>query len=748
MFIFFVFLILLSPAIVEGADRQPNGYTCESKRISKNLEIDGTLSEEEWKSAPRHTIDFEIQPGENIPAKQRTEFFSLYNDTYLYFGFVCYDSVPSQIRANLSDRDHIYTDDYVGILLDPYHDNQKIYEFLVNPLGVQADLIRTGTNEDDSFDALWYSAGKITEYGYTIEIAIPFKSIRFPSAEKQEWGLITGRIYPRENRYLNFWTPQDRNNPCMGCQGGVLTGIEGIKNPVSVEVLPYVLGFQRSGLYDNEDQNSGFEKGKLHGRAGLGLKIAPTSNNVIEAVINPDFSQVETDAQQISVNQAFSIYYAEKRPFFLEGNEIFNTKLTTFYSRFINNPLYSAKLTGKEGVFSYAVLSASDRNGIFITPGEESSQSTSSDINTYANVMRGRYNFGEESFIGAILTDRFYNGGGNHVGGIDWNYLFNKNCYFSGQFLYAHTKELNNPDLNDDTSKLGHSGYDAAFNGESYNGTALRLEFNKQARSHWIDISYKDVSPAFQSQLGFITQSNVRNVQFETGYTIYSDSSFIKQSNFYVNPGMTFNHNSVTKEHWVYVGTNVQCIGQLNFSLGGLPVNEEIFHGVKFMNIQRANAGISGKPIDAMNFSLYAEIGRFIDREDDPTLGFGHNLGGEINFKPTAKLQCNFKYDRARLSDVVTKELLYDGYIFRFVSSYQFDKESFVRLISEYNSFDKSINFFPLFSYKLNPFTIFYIGTTYNLAEFEDHPSPMNRNRFLQTERQYFIKLQYLWSNL
>lgn len=744
---YFFILVLLTAAATFSQPAAPPTSNYHTMRITKDLKIDGVLDEPEWNTTPMGSIIYEVNPGENLPAKEKTGYKILYNDTYLYFAFECHDTNPSLIRANLSDRDKIYNDDFVAILIDPDHDNQHMYEFLVNPLGVQADLIKTANNEDDSFDAVWYSAGKITPDGYVVEIAIPFKSMRFPAKDVQEWGMVLGRIYPRECRYQFFSIPLDRNNPCFACQGGILSGLNEVKSPMSVEVLPYIIGFQHAGLSDDEDQNSNFEKGKLQGRAGVGVKFYPSSSITFEAVANPDFSQVETDAQQISANQPFSLYYNEKRPFFLEGNEIFTTKFTSFYSRTVNNPLYAAKLTGKNGNLSYAVLSASDRNSIFIVPGKESSESVATGINSYANIIRSRYNLGGEAYIGGILTDRFYQNGGNHVGGIDWTYTFWKNYYFNGQLLYSHTKELIDMADYDDSTKFGHTGKNAALNGESYDGTAVNLYFSQQARSYWYEVSYNDISPAFQSQLGYITQTDYRTVEVDAGWTFYHDSSFVKQNNIWFDGATRFDHESQTIEHFFVLGSNWQFVKQLNFQMNYFAVNDEIFHGIKFSGVHRINTYTQIKPFNALSFSLTANFGRYIYRDDDPKRGYGHRISAAVDLKPTEKFICSFSYDRSRLADVVGNELFYDGYILRNVSTYQFNKEMYVRLISEYNSFDKSVAVFPLFSYKLNPFTIFYIGSTYNLTDFERNPGVDNSSRYLQTARQYFIKLQYLWGN-
>lgn len=549
-------------------------------RIESEIELTGKLSDPRWNLAQPVQLAFEVTPGENTPASQKTTLRILYSAEYVYFGIDCKDTNPSAIRAHITDRDKIFDDDYAGVILDTYGDYQRAYEFMVNPYGIQADLMRVGGDEDESFDTVWKSASDISDSGWSAILAIPFKSLRFPSVQEQNWVAIFFRNFPRTSREQISWTRYDRNNPCFLCQGGMIVGITDVQSTNSVELLPYVAGQQRGALRDESDPSTPFENGKLNGRVGGGIRYSPSPDLSVEAVVNPDFSQVESDATQISVNSTFALNYPEKRPFFLYGADLFQNNTGTLYSRTINNPLGAARVIGKSGSFSFGYLAASDRNTPYIVPGEENSDFIATDNESFSNVARVRYDFGNETFVGGMMSARNTSTAHNYVGGIDWSYRFWENYAFSGELSYSDTKEVNDLSLLSSMRMFGSTGHDAAFNGEQYGGVAYLLSIRRDARDYSVALQYMDRAPTFQAQSGFVPNNNTR-------------IAFLQQ-------------------------------------------------------------------------------------------------------------------------------------------------EIFLRVIGQYDQFDEAIDFYPLLSCKLNPFTIFYAGSTYDLSDFG---SPFG---IRQTSRQYFLKFQYL----
>lgn len=711
----------------------------QATRIDGNITLTGKLDHARWMLAQPIEINYEIMPAENTPAPQKTTVKILYNAEYIYFGFNCEDTKLSEIRANVSDRDKIFDDDFVIIFLDTYGDKQRTYEFAVNPYGVQADLMRSGNNEDASFDAIWYSAAAINEHGWTAELAIPFKSLRFPSIPEQTWNVLLGRNYPRASRAIFSLTPFDRNNPCLPCQGVILQGIKNIEATTALELIPYFVGSSSGSLNDEEDPVSGFENHPVMGRVGGGVKYSPDPGLLIEGVLNPDFSQVESDAGQISVNTTFALFYPEKRPFFLEGSDLFQNRTNIFYSRTINNPLGALKLSGKSGVLSFSYLAAADRNTAYIIPGEEESDFESSEHSSFSNIARMRYDLGNESFLGGMLTTRNSDDAHNYVGGVDWNYFFGGNYYFRGELFYSNTKELNDLNVFSTEKTFGSTGKTASFDGETYSGTSFRVDLRREARDYGFNVSYRETSPTFQAQQGFVTSNNDRFLTINQTYTLYPTNSFIDRADINIEAGLHFNHDGIKKERWLGLFGGVQMKSQTNIFIGTLLVNEELFKGVYFPRLPRLMVNINSQPSRLISGNFQGQFGHFIYREDAPELGTGHNMSLQITLRPTNRFQLDLSYVRARLSSVATQELFYDGYIARTAATYQFTPEFFLRMIGQYNSFDKVVDLYPLFSYKLNPFTIFYVGSTSSMTEF-DQP-----HGFKQTSRQFFLKLQYLW---
>ena len=534
--------------------------------------------------------------------------------------------------------------------------------------------------------------------------------------------------------------PLSRNNPCLMCQSGALAGIRDIESTSSVEILPYAAVLQGSGLEDTEDPTTKFERGRIHGRAGGGIRYAPTPNLAVDAVVNPDFSQVESDAEEISVNSSFAIFYPEKRPFFQHGADQFKTRISAFYSRMINDPLGAAKITAKYGGLSIGYLSAYDRHTPFLVPGEEESSLEESSVRSLSNVLRARYDLGDESFVGGLLTTRNMNKAHNYVGGLDWNYRFWENWYVQGQALASQTKELNDPAIITDIRTFGSTGHTAVLDGEFYQGTALDVIAGQSARDYSFNIGLHDLSPTFQAQDGSVSRVNQRMIRTEAEYYVYPTESFIDRAFLHGETGLEFNYDGVRKERWAVVVAGLLTKGQTSVEAGGLVLNQEQYMGVYFPHIERSMFEFNTYPWSSLSVHLEGEIGKFIYRDEPTELGTGHNLELGATVKPTTQLSLDLSCSRARLKSIASGELLYDGYIARTVVAYQFTRTLFLRLIGQYDSFDRIVDVYPLISFKLNPFTIFYAGSTYSLTDFDDY----TRYNFRQTQRQYFIKFQYL----
>ena len=714
--------------------------------ISGNIDLTGKLTDPKWKLAPRVSLGYEVQPGNDTPAPQKTEAFVLYNSSYLYLGFVCHDTHPSQIRAHITDRDNIFQDDFVGVILDTYNNHQWGYEFFANPFGIQGDLFRNGNNEDPNWDAVWYSKETISDSGYIVEMAIPFKSLRLPSEAVQNWGIFFIRNIPRASRIQTSWVRVNLNDPCMLCQEGMLTGLTGLESGSSIGVLPYAMGLESGNINDNSDPSSGFSNGPVTGRLGVGLTYFPNPSLSVQGVINPDFSQVESDVTQISLNSTFALFYPEKRPFFMEGNDVFSTLIQAYYSRMINNPLAAAKLIEKSGSWAVGYLAAEDRTTPFIIAGEEGSVTNNNGDNTFptpyrsfSNILRARYNFGKQSFVGLLGTFRNFTHAHNYVGGIDWNYFFGRNYTFDGQILMSNTRELNDTNIVSDPTFFGNTRFTKAFDGQEYDGTGFQTDFRRDARHYSFRLTYKDFSPTFQAEDGYVFSNDLRTVDMEHTLLFYPNTPLVDNCGFDLESGLHFDYQGSRKESWVMPSLILNLKSQTQIQATYFLVNDEMFRSVNFVGVHRWQFDIQSEPTSLISFYLDASVGRFIDRASDTAIGRGHQITAELVIRPTDRLSLTADYSRSGLSNLVGGELLYDGYIARISAIYQFNPEIFLRLVGQYDQFSNGVEIDPLFSFKLNPFTIFYAGMTNGLAEFGQPYGIM------QTAREFFVKAQYLF---
>lgn len=713
-----------------------SGPSITIKNISKTISLTGKLDDPLWEHSPKIELKYEIQPGENTPAPQETIVRMLYDDEHIYFGFRCFDTEPEKIRANLCDRDKIFQDDYVIVCIDTYGDHQKGYEMAVNPYGIQGDLLGSLNGEDINYDAIWESAANIDEKGWTAEIKIPFKSIRFPKKTNQAWRLHIVRTIPRGSRTQVSWTPVDRNIPSFLKQSGFIKGLKGIKSSAALELLPYALGQQVGNLKDPDDPGSGFHNDPVEGRFGMGFSYAPSSDFSLDGVINPDFSQIETDAAQISVNTTFALFYSEKRPFFLKGQELLQTPM--YYSRSINDPLAAGRIIGKKGSLSYMYLTAYDRNTVFCIPGEEESSTIASSRKSFVNVGRMRYDLGNESFIGALFMSRNISDAYNYLYGFDWNYKFWENWSFNGEGFISQTRELSDTTLFSSKRKFGSTGHTAAFDGEYYTGAGIHLVLSRSGRNYGFVFLINDFTPTYQTYNGLFTSVGYHQFYLNNSYTFYPKITFIDRGQISLNATVRYDYDGIKKEQVIQPQLSATLKGQTNLYISYLAQNDELFRGVQFTGVNRGLFSIDSRPLDMLTFEVNGEIGKFIYRDDVPLLGRGHNLSASLTLLPTTRLNISLNWSRAHLSDIETKDLFFDGDIYRTVIKYQFSPRTLLRTIIEYNSFSETWNLYPLFSYKAGAFTTFYAGITNN---FYDYGNPFG---IRTTDRQYFLKLQYM----
>ncbi|MFC2135243.1 DUF5916 domain-containing protein [Bacteroidota bacterium] len=705
-------------------------------RIDMPIELTGKLDNDMWENAVPFHVDYEVLPGDNIEAPEKTNVRILYDEENIYIGIECFDSNPGMIRANISDRDKIFNDDYVEIIIDTYGDYQKGYSFSVNPFGVKGDKLIYSDEEDENANWIWYSAASITDEGWKAEIAVPLSSLSYPADEIQTWGLHVFRYLPRSSMTKISWAPINRNDPGYLSQAGLLNGLKNLKSTGSLEFLPYAMGQQSGMRTDPGNPSSDFIYDKFESRFGAGINYSPSNDFTLAAVINPDFSQVESDADQISVNTTFALHYEEKRPFFLVGRELLPGPM--YYSRSINDPLVAARAHGKKGSLSYLAMSAYDRNTVMVISGQERSTTVASNLKSLANIGRIRYEFGNESYLGGMLYTRNIADAHNYVIGMDWIYKFWGNWYFGGELFLSNTKELNDSAVCNSTRQFGDSGYDAAFNGENYWGNSLIAWVSNTTRSYKWSFSVVDINPTHHSYNGILTVNGYRALYGKFDYIFYPSDSFIDKGMFTLFASSRFNYEGPKRMQFIQPQITLSLKGQTTVNVSYFLLYDERFNGIMFKGQNQFQFGVVSRPVNEISLAAEGTVGKFIYRTASPIMGEGHNLTTNLTLKPNENLDLIFSYSRVELSNIDTGGLLYEGNIYRLVGIYQFSPELFFRTVLQYNSFTDAFQLYPLISYKLNAFTTFFVGAT---STYKDYREDIG---FVNTGQEYFIKLQYL----
>lgn len=726
-------------------------------RLEGKITIDGELDEPAWKQAAVADGFSENTPGDCTKPPVQSKVLVGYDDQNLYLAFIAYDD-PSTIRVSYRDRDNIFRDDYIGILLDTYGDASWSYELFVNPLGMQGDLraVNNG-NEDESFDIVWYSKGLVTDSGYQVEVAVPFSSLRFPDKPEQVWKATFWRDRQRVTRQRSTWAAISRDNPCFMCQWGTLTGIRGIKPGSHLDLLPNLVASEQGERQDVTDSTTRFHDEKGDVELSLNAKYALSSNASAELTLNPDFSQVESDATQIDLNSPYTLNYSERRPFFQEGADLFSTRINAVYTRAIAQPQVAGKLTGHFGRTSVAYLIARDTRSPILVPYGEGSFLWSGG-RSVSNIARVKRTFLEDSYIGGIFTDRSFEDGsaaGTLMGG-DMSYRFLRNYRFNMQALASRTRELDDTVLS--AKALGktieHGRHTLVLDGEQYWGHGVSTQLSREARFWSWSLNYDENSPTFRTDNGFVTKNDFRQVDASTNLNFRPNKKYLIQLVPSLDVGRVWDFDKVRKDEWLIPHLDLTTTAQTQFWVEYL-WSRELFRDRVFPGIRRLTLGATSRPSEYVGMDLELTKGRFIARGSqlpEPALGDGRTWYASLSLKSTQRLliEPEFNYSQLYYPDGGAK--IFKAYVIRSHFTYQFTRELFLRLVAEYRDEDnyngdslmtytrsRGFTLEPLLSYKINPFTIFYIGSSH---DYERYPASGD---FQRDSQRFFIKFQYLF---
>jgi len=711
----------------------------EIKRILNAINIDGYLTDVEWGKARGTDYFVEIDPGENVTPAEKTEVKVAYDDQNLYVAFWAFSN-PNDIRASFQQRDRAWEDDFVAIFIDTYGDANTGIMLGANPYGIQMDAKKNSSGEDDStFDLVYESKGIITDKGYQVEMAIPFSSLSFPDNNVQKWKVGFYRSLPRGKRSQIVWGGFDRSNPCFLCQMGMLKGIQGIKKRGSFEILPAVVGSQATDL----NQNNTLEKGEAVGEISLGIKYNLSSDQVLEITINPDYSQVEADEGQVDMNTTFALFFPEKRPFFNDGNDLIDTWINAIYTRTINNPIASGRIIKRGQKNSWYLLTAMDEDSPYIIPGEEQSFSVSGG-QSISNIFRFKQTLDEASFFGILATNRrmVQNDGSGSVVGFDTRYKFNKTYQVEFQTLFSHTKEPNNSLIDEGDAVFGDNNT-FTFDGESFTGNAVELEFRRDSE-HWgLEAGYDHKTPSFRAENGFISNNNHRRIYLES-YWVYTPENVISKVIGGFHSGIETNFDGQIKTRYTGFFGNVMLPRQTRLAANIINIPYNHFKNTDLTGLWKIRLRINSQFNKIISFG--GSFGKSIEKVtflDVPEKGHSNSFSFWTKLNVSDRMQVDGTYENYRMTSLDKKEEHYSGFLMGIRMNYQYNQAISFRLLGQYNDFSRTFQVEPLLKYQPSPFTIFYIGSKSNQITENFSIDSIKESQI--SERQLFFKFQYLF---
>ncbi len=709
-------------------------------------------------------------PSDGAPASQRTEIYLGYDDKNLYSIFVCFDNEPQKLRAHLARREDVFNDDTVEIMLDTFHDHRRAYSFISNPLGVQADALWTeGSDFDLSFDTVWNTEGKVTDRGFVVLFSIPFRSLRFASSDPQTWGIILNREMPRTSEDT-FWPPYSSRITGRLNQEGTVHGLERISPGRNLQLIPYGLfrSFKEPSLSD--PNHPFYSKRAAFGQAGLDAKAVLKDKFVLDATINPDFSQIESDQPQVTVNQRFEVFFPETRPFFQENANYFQTPINLVFTRRIVDPKWGVRLTGKDGPWAVGMLVADTAS-----PSEEVSPDNPL-FNRHALFAVGRVSrdIGSQSTIGVLYADREVNGFFNRVGSIDGR--FKLNDHWVAELQAAISATINPPD--ELFNSFRTSGFYQA-------GTAAEAILKRDGRKLNYLFDYSDRSPNFRTLTGFDPQPDIQNVDQRVQYSFRPEGKYLISYGPVFEAFNTYDHEGNYINSGYFPAFKVELVGQTMIT--ALYAKEmERLRPQDFpvlTQIEKYNRHTTEFAIDSNYFravTLHADyrFGTRINYDPQgnivPFLARRTSANLTLTVRPTRSLRIDNTYIMFRLrqcpecpfpeSASLRPAGSLNNHIIRSKWNYQFTKELSFRFIGQYGAVlanpaftylqtAKSFNADFLITYLVHPSTAIYVGYNSNLENVGSPLAPdglggLNHDpngRLRNDSRNFFVKASYLF---
>ncbi len=768
-------------------------------KIGSPIVIDGRPDEEIWKQAAVFKDFYQTYPGNNTTPSKPTEFYMMYDEKHLYVAWKCWDE-KDKIRATVAKRDNVFGEDNVRMWLDTYNDRRRAYVIGFNPLGIQADGIYTeGERADFSVDIVMESKGVIEDWGWSVEAKIPFKSLRYKTGKGTLWGFNVARNIDRFNDEFDSWMPEDRNISGFLTQHGKISGLDDIKYERTLEVVPSItLSETGSRVAANEIAAGRFVNQPVRHQIGVNLKYTITPSITLDAAINPDFAEIEADAPVVTANQRFPIFFQEKRPFFLEGSEIFSSPLQVFYSRNIVDPDVALKLSGKVGKTSFGILAASDN-----APGNyaENDRNDSNvrprideflDKNSLFGVVRVKRDFGSENNIGFFATYRGFPEQKNLLAAVDGRIKFNPNltavfqvagttsrrCFFDPEFepTLNPVQAASNRAICGGGTFGGVTVQGSPFNRyRTGNGLGYYFNLDYSSETHGWFLEAGGRSKFYRADSGFTRRTNSNFLFFFNRLSTKSDSKKkIIRAQWNQMAGVDYNwagkltgfnaetngNISLKRNTFINVATGVsyEKIFEEEFGLRRSPTRPlGTFLGdptrSTWMHVISAN--LEQSPTKRLSYGFF--LGTIRNAFDffhfDPTTGLQNPGPGRqadaniyITVKPIDPLAFSVSYNKSRLTRNDNRVRSFDSDIVSVRSTYYFTRFLFTRFRLDYDGTEKNFAGQALFGWTPHPGTAFYAGYNDNLNRNGMNPfTGQYEPGFERNNRTFFIRMSYLF---
>jgi Carbohydrate family 9 binding domain-like len=777
---------------VYASKTSPAGIT----RFEVPPTIDGKLDDEIWNTATVFGDFLQTNPGDNIAPKYPTEVMIGYDSKNLYIAFRAKQE-RSTVRATVARRDQIFNDEYVGVFLDTFNDQRQSYIFFFNPLGIQGDGVFTeGRGEDYNVDLVLESKGVLTDDGYTVEAAIPFKSLRYEAGKNKQWGIHIYRRVQHNNRELDSWMPNNRNITGSLNQAGHITGLEGISTTRQLEINPSVTFSQtgrRTRYTFDGDPNGRYVNGGLKGELGLTAKFSLTPTTTLDFAYNPDFAQVEADAPVNTANQRFPIFFAERRPFFLERIDIFNTRMNVVNTRAIVDPDVAVKLTGRRGKNTFGILYASDnapgnysldeREGLrecqnkrILVPGTICNTERFVDKNADIGVVRLKRDVGRQHSVGFFATTYNFTERHNNTAGFDGRFLLTPKIVAEFQLVGTNSRRFfYNPDLDKSIYRTGNGfGYSYSIQRNDRN---LTMQFNGVGRTR-----------DYRADVGFTTR--VDNNQHRTFVQYQTERDASKKIIF----KRIFNETYISHDfrgrtqNWASNTQGMLALQRQTFvGLGNESGYERVFESEFGANRSATRPGtffgsdpersahknetygfIETTPnkqlfaffllsytkgqldYDLGNGYDYPRVSRAAllnpNNALDPGPGDQFYIESTVRYQPTTALQAQLNYNKVRLIREDTGKVAFDDNIYSFRSTYQFNRDIFARLRLDYSTISTRIRPQLVVGWNPSPGTAIYAGYNDDVSyNGYNQYTGLYEPGFRGNGRTFFIKASYLF---